>query len=231
MKAPLKTNETKKLFYNKFVYKLNLELGGVAYLKRMSFEDIKKMQSFGSSFGRNLNVRDQAIRNKREIIELGFFLEACKTKYTFHSRAEGSTLSLYTNDEKFIDKVKKECKDYATELWTPSSPEAELFLKSNTRKIICNELPKGKYRYKVHIANAHIPTTARVSFLNWAEKYDDSRLFLPYSTKKSLGESGPGYFYGQYFYTSDDKMLNMSLMFFSDYIQKTEHYVLKTELS
>ena len=231
MKAPLKINETKKLFYNKFVYKINLELGGVAYLKRMSFEDLKKMQSFGSSFGRHSTTRDQAIKNKKEIIELGFFLEACKSKYTFHSRAEGSTLSLYSNDENFVNKIKKECKDYTTELWEPASVQAESFLKSNTRKIICDALPKGKYRYKVHIANASIPTNSRVSFLNWANKYDDSRIFLPCSTKRNLGEESAGYFYGQYFYTSDDKMLNMSLMFFSDYIQKTEHYVLKTELS
>ena len=229
----LKINETKKLFFNKFVYKLNLELGGICYLKRMSLSSIEKLEHFGTTYGygRHTGQRDHAVKNKHKILALGFFLEDCAQTHKFQSRAEGSTLGLYTNDINFINKVKSEWAEIVSEVWQPSSSEAETFLRSNTRKIICNELPKGRYRYKVHLAQRQIPTNIRVGFLNWASKYGDERLHLPYTTKKNLGEEGSGYFYGQYFYTSDDKILNMSLMFFSDYIQKTEHYVLKTELS
>lgn len=233
MKTLWKNKETKRLFFNKYIYKLTLELRGICQIKRISLEDIAALPKPESiDFGRNFyRHRADAYQNKGEIIKIGMFLESkSQLGCDFKTRAEGSSLNIYTNERALIDEIVNNFGNYVTEMQEPISKEAGEFLKGNIRKILCNELPNGIFRYKVHIGYKSIPEQNRVGFLNWSEKYGDDRIFMPKGTKHLLGPSGHGYAYGQYFYVSDEKMLNMALMFFSDYIQKTENYILKSEL-
>jgi len=233
MKALPKINETKRLFFNKFVFKVSFELGGISYLKRLTLNELQNLKPVNRGitvYSRYNGQMEHAYHNKEEIIKIGLYLEDVKKDYVFHTRFEGSTMSVYTNDEILFKIVQQDLKKYLSEVWQPANKEAENFLRNNVRKIICNELPSGLYRYKVHLANKHMPEVIKNNFLSWSQKYGEEKLYIPSSARRLFTNSGDSYFYGQYFYASDEKMKNMALMFLSDHILKTEHYVLKTEL-
>jgi hypothetical protein len=232
MKTLWKIKETKKAFFGKYIYKVSLELRGISQLKRSSLADIASIpKPMDSEFNiPYYKSKQEAYQNKAEILSIGSFLEIESGICDFKTRAEGSTFNIYTNDRDFVDRFLTAFGKHVFELYEPATKEAGEFLKKNMRKIICDELPNGLFRYKVHIGYKTIPEKSREGFLNWTKKYGEERIYMPRSTKNLLGSGGSGFCYGQYFYVSDEKMLNMTLMFFSDYVNKTENYILKSEL-
>ena len=66
-------------------------------------------------------------------------------------------------------------------------------------------------------------------FVSWADKFKD-RIYLPIGTRRVLDGLAHPYIYGQYFYAKDQKMASMALMIMGDHLNKTEEYVLKSEL-
>ena len=225
------TKETKRLYFNKWIYKICLHLEGMSYIKRTSLKNLMLLDYSPVTNGWYFRQKQLAVNNKDELIKIALFLEDSKEHYSFQTRTEGPTLGIFTNDLSLIDKVNSEFGPLVTDVYQPLNDDVAKYLISNKNKIICTELPSGLYQFKTYFTSSQkIPASTRTNFLAWADNYSDEKISMPKSTRIFLEGSNGYYSYGQYFYTSDSKMLAMALMFISGYASKTDEYVLKTDI-
>lgn len=228
----LKTKITNKLFYKRWLYKIVVTCGGISHLHRKGIGYILSVEKMPVLSGWQSTINNTIFNNKRQLVEIGSYLEVCLKDKKYQIRVESSNLALFTNDADLVDLVLKGLEKHVTELHKPSSLEHATFLESNKSKVLCDELPHEKYRYKIYFKNGNAPSAeARESFLKWSSKFDDGRIYLPLGTRKILDGSTYPYFYGQYFYAKDNKMASMALMIMGDYMGKTEEYILKSEVN
>jgi len=183
-----------------------------------------------SAYDNAYSSRRSAFLNKARLIEIALFLESIGQTCQFQTRVESSSLCVFTNDETLVDTIQKEFSDLVQGIWKPENEDMAMYLTSNNRKVICNELPNGLYRFKVYLNSSNkIPANLKESFLVWADKHGEKRVGLTRSTREFF-ENKMIYSYGQYFYTSDDKMLSMALMFIGQFVNKTEEFVVKEQV-
>ena len=204
---------------------------GISYVKRTSLKKLMELEPWSNSNSWGFSSRNAAVHNKAELIKIALFLEDCAEKYQFQTRAEGPSLNIFTNDLTLVDRITTEFGNLVSDFYQPMNDEIASYLVNNKNKIVCAELPNGIYRYKTYFGSSDkIPHNIRQGFLGWVSNYSQDKISMPRSTRDFLEKTGGFYSYGQYFYTSDSKMLAMALMFVSSYTAKTEEYVLKTEV-
>jgi hypothetical protein len=229
----LKNKTTKKLFYKKWLYKVVMHCPCVSYLCRYGSDYILKVDdklSWGSSYTNSSRTAATIFKNKGKILEFGFTLEDLLKDREYQKRVESDTLAVFTNDLSLVEILQIKLVNYVTEIYSPSDDEQALFLQQNKNKVICEELPHNNYRFKIYFKNGvRLKQDFKNSFLTWTSRFDDGRILLPRSVKEML-ENDHTYIYGQYFYAKDSKMTSMALMFMGNYLNRTEEYVLKSEL-
>jgi hypothetical protein len=204
---------------------------GISYVKRMSLKKLMELEPWTNSNSWGYSSRNAAVHNKEELVKLALFLEDCAEQYQFQTRAEGPSFNIFTNDLTLIERIKNEFGQLVSEIYQPINDDVANYLVNNKNKIVCAELPNGIYRYKTYFGSSDkIPQNVRQGFVGWVSNYGQDKISMPRSTRDFLEKTGGFYSYGQYFYTSDSKMLAMALMFVSSYTAKTEEYVLKTEV-
>jgi len=234
MKKSLKIKEctTKKLFYKKWLFKIVIECGGLSSLHRRGIEYIQTVKPMYNSSSTWLKSSTQTIiSNRHNLIEIAYKLEDILTLAPNQIRTEGGSTAIFTNSEKLIKEVSIQLQKYVVEIHRPAGTEQADFLLTNKNKIICERLPLAGYRYKVHFKNGEFKKENMDSFLNWAKNFEDGRIHIPKSTKRILeGETYP-MMYGNYFYAKDQKMAAMALMIMGDHLNKSEEFVLKSEVN
>lgn len=211
MKPILK--KTKRLFFKKWAYKITARVEKASHVKR-----------FDLSFMKRYNVDSNVLKLKLELEELA-------SKYEFQTRCEGDRLSFFTNSVDFLDVIKNKFPTKIVEITEPENDAVLTLLKNNINIVVCEQLPKKTQRYKIYLNGKYnIPADLGLNFTTWAEKYQN-KVSIPYGLKYVLKSNKDFRPYGNYFYTSDDKMLSMALMFLGKHVQYTEKYVLKSELN
>jgi hypothetical protein len=223
MTPALKT--TNKLFYKKWLYKITAYFDSINYVKRCSYDTLIKIRNNVDAYPRF------SLKDINEMIKLKTKLESWDLGFQFQSRAEGNSISFFTNDTKFINEVKSHFKKSITEIVEPESVDTAKLLTDNVNIVICEKLPKNNQRYKVYL-NSKFPINAdlAMNFYNWSVKYSN-KINIPYGLKQNLSSNRNFVPYGYYFYTSDDKILSMALMFLGKHVQTTEKFLLKSELN
>ncbi len=234
---PLKRLNTKKLFYKRWLYKIVVKCDGLGYLRRHGLPAVTNLQPRPSQTNSShayywrYDSETKAFGNKTNLIEFGVFLEEALSKYPNQIRVEGDHCGVFTNSLDLVELIEKKYKKYVIEIHSPVDDKIAGFLGNNKNKVVCNELPYENYRFKVYFKNGvTLSDTFKGGFLKWAEKFEDGRIHLPQGTRRVLEGDHP-YCYGQYFYAKDSKIASMALMFMGDYLNKTEEYVLKTEIA
>lgn len=229
---PLKIKTTPKLFYKRWIYKVVVTCGGINHLHRNGLEYVRDIVPTGGLRWNGLpHYSDTVHKNKDNLIIIGLFLETALTDKEYQIRAESNTLAIFTNDKQLVDTIVNNLTQFVTELYQPTDDDHAKFLSSNKSKVICNELPHETYRFKIYFKSGNAPSEeVRERFLQWSNKFNDGRIHIPRGTERILNGDTFPYFYGQYFYAKDEKMAAMALMFMGDYLNKTEEYVLKTEV-
>lgn len=224
--------DTKKLFYKRWLYKIVVTCGGINHLHRRGMEYVANIIPQSSMWNGKSHYTKTVSDHKVNLLEIGAFLETALKDKQYQIRAESSNAAIFTNDETLVNTIANGLPSYVTEIHKPKNLDEAKFLQSNKSKIICEMLPHDKYRYKIYFKNGHAPSEqARHSFLSWSDKFDDGRILVPEGTRKILNDERHPYFYGQYFYAKDSKMASMALMIMGDYLNKTEEFVLKSEIT
>ena len=225
---PLKSKTTKKLFYNKWLFKVVIECGGLSSLHRQGVEYIHSARATSNNPWRR-SQEENVFKNRDKLLHIASVLEILLPLAEHQIRVEGSSCSIFTNSDDLVERIKASLSSFLTEVHKPVNADEAKFLSSNKNKIICEQFPLEKYQFKIYFRNGEIKDTALLqNFVIWADKYGD-RIHIPNGARKIIDNSYH-YFYGQYFYAKDQKIAGMALMMMGNYLNKTEEYVLKSDV-
>jgi hypothetical protein len=142
----LKANTTTRKFYNKWLYKVTLNIPGVAIFRQYGLEQIPLLNFAGQKHSHSIMGR--AALHKQELIALSVFLSKWDSEL-WAKRIEYNSVDLYTNDKKMYEELSLNFEEFVS---TRSEPnECDLDILEHTGSIIVKKLPHDKYAYKAFL--------------------------------------------------------------------------------
>jgi len=237
----LKIEQTEKPFYNKYLYKLQLDCKGIRRYKwkletpeqlKAHFDSLPMLSDRQLSWGffyREMSDGYTAPDTQclNVIAQLARF--ARKNKDHSMIRCEGSWCSIYANDPAVLNNFL-----HATEKYFARKHSFDLWLRTVT---VPNEhvtygdvnvaykkkLPYNKYNYKVNVSTSKKQDyyTRGLAFLEWAKQIDS--IYIPDNAQENL--TNKMYSYGKiYFYATDLASVQMSQILLSDSINSIQEF-------
>lgn len=145
-------------------------------------------------------------------------------------RAEWETLSIFCKNEKLFYEIELDLARWLYEVHQPGTREELDFLLGQTRrKIVCNELPHGKYRYRVKLKST-MDVNARQSFITWIKQYGD-KVSISTHTEMWFGCSNSGYGWNPFLLVEDSAMLTMASLFLGGNARFVEEFVPRSSIN
>ena len=216
----MKVYRTKKLFFGKWLYKIETSTPGASLIKRWGVSDSQK-------FCNNPNDtrwrKHYTTADKTQLLEYISAVEPFLNK-NLQMRAEWNTLNFYISDPDLYDQLKKELGKWITSVTEPVSVDDIESLTENGSMVLCDELPYGKFQYRLYI-RYQLPPNTRLTFLEWLNNYGDN-VKISSGTERWL-QSGNPYFQDPFVYIADQNLLLMIRLFLGNYARKTEEFVLR----
>ena len=224
MKTPIQKLKSSKLFYNKWPYKVECVQPGASRIVHTGAEICKEWCRTGKglSFGRY----GQGVADKDRYLK---FIEAVEPflerKEHVQIRVEGSHFNLFCKDAAVLEEIDNAISTWITKISGPTTAEELEFLLSNGhKKILRDELPKERYKYRIYF-KSKFPVDKRQSFVVWADKYGE-KIEISGTSRRWL-QGSRHYAQDPFMYVDDDKMLSMAGMYLSGYVKKVEEFILR----
>ena len=142
----LKADITNRRFYNKWLYKVTLNIPGVSIFRQNSLEKIPLLNFDGQKHTHSTMAR--ASLHRQELIALSSFLLEWD-KELWSKRIECSAIDIYTNDKTMYTDLFLAFEEMACARSEPN--EKDLDLLENTGSIIVKKLPHNRYAYKAFL--------------------------------------------------------------------------------
>jgi len=142
----LKADITNRRFYNKWLYKVTLNIPGVSIFRQNSLEKIPLLNFDGQKHTHSTMAR--ASLHRQELIALSSFLLEWD-KELWSKRIECSAIDIYTNDKTMYTDLFLAFEEMACARSEPN--EKNLDLLENTGSIIVKKLPHNRYAYKAFL--------------------------------------------------------------------------------
>lgn len=221
-------NETIKLHYGKYLYKIKMvnQLGSIF---RTEFQRDGKLgyarkflNEYNSDAGDGRIIKKgrffDTVISQEELDDANYIYKVLRYAKNYLVRCEYNTLIVYSNNLNFINKLKHGIKSYNCEIWAPLNKNID-YLKQNKNIIIVNTQPELKYK------------------VTFGRKKSSPALgdWLAANTDKSKAGSvfirncqDNGWINGQYIYARDEKVLLLINMLAGDNIIKIEELVCRT---
>ena len=228
--------KTKKLFYNKWPYKIETYIRGASrvhysgptktILWCQGVERIDHWENEYSFWGAR---RNQGI-DKTELAKFAKAVTPYLTrKKEIQIRCEGAHLNLFTADKSIVDNIKKDLYPWIRAITAPvDDNELQFLLDNGHKKVLCNQLPYNKYKYKVFF-NTSFESAQRKNFYKWIERYDD-RIDFPESVERWL-LSNRTYMQDPFIYIEDEKMLSMALLYVGNNVKKVQEFIPRDKIN
>jgi hypothetical protein len=159
----LKANTTNRRFYNKWLYKVTLNIPGVAIFRQNSLEKIPLLNFDGQKHTHSTMAR--ASLHRQELIALSSFLLRWDNEL-WSKRIECSSIDIYTNDKTMYTDLFLTFEEIACARSEPN--EKDLDLLENTGSIIVKKLPHNRYAYKAFLLPHKIKDRKdKKEYVNW----------------------------------------------------------------
>ena len=165
----LVVKETKKLFYNKWLYKISLDIPGCAILRNRSGDDLEYFLSDlpfsfpANQFPQSLQAR--ALKSKKTLIELNLLISSYD-KSTYTKRIEADFFDLYTNNKTLLNEIEQNFNSCVRLVSRPKTKNVNKLL-NNKNTIYVESLPKEKYEYRVYLKPHRVQQDKKSGFLKW----------------------------------------------------------------
>jgi hypothetical protein len=230
----MKLRETKKLHYNKYLYKLSVPNQCASFFRT----EFQKDGHLGYARQR-LDVLNQHYNQKETSITVpwgsgGRFYDKIpvehyydaidiyrhlKCKPGFTVRVEVNNLNIYSNDRKFLISLSNKLRNHYIEFWEPSPEDIDTLL-TNENIIIVNNPPI--YEFKITLGKGK----GNPSLASWI----DANPKLGKMGEIAKGECYKnGWVKGYYFFVRDTKSLLIAQMLVGDNIQRIDKLVYNKE--
>lgn len=226
----MKLRETKKLHYNKYLYKLSIPNQCAAFFRTEFQRDgqLNYARHRLDVLHQHYNIKEkniivpwsQSSRNY-DTIPVEHYYDAIeiyrhlKNKSGFTIRIETHTLNIYSNDRKFLTSLSNKLRHRFIEFWEPAPEDVEKLL-TGENIIIVNKPPI--YEFKITLGKGKgssslaswidaNPNLAKIGDIAKAECYNN------------------GWVKGYYFFVRDTKSLFIAQMLVGDNIQRIDKLV------
>lgn len=224
MKTPIQKLKSSKLYYNKWPYKVECLQVGASKIIYSGVETCKEWCLSGK--GLRFTRYDEQVLDKDKylefIIAVAPFLDR---KEDMRIRVEGKHFNFFCMDPTILEEIDLKVGQWISKISGPTTQEELEFLLSNGhKKILCDALPKDKYKYRVFFKSA-FTMNKRSAFIHWADKYGDKIVISETSRRWLTGHRH--YAQDPFMYVEDDKMLSMIGLYLSGYVKKTEEFILR----
>jgi len=216
----MKVYQTKKLYFNKWLYKIETSTPGASLVKRWGVADSQKFCN---------NADDTRWRKHYTTADKAQLLEYINAVEPFldrdmQMRAEWDTLSFYLNDPKLYTELKTALSDWVVSVTEPASTDDIASLQEKGCLVLCDDFPYEKFHYRIYM-RYQMPQHLRLNFLNWLENYHDT-IRPSKGTVRWMRSSLP-YFQDPFVYVTDQSQLLMVKLFLGNYARKTEEFILR----
>ena len=211
-----------KLYYGKWPFKIECVLTRSSMIVRLGVKGTRHWAIYDT------NTWIKSSKYEKEcVLEFLDVVEPYLDK-ELQIRAEGSHFNFFCRDRELKDAIVKDVAKWLKAVDGPDSDEElEFMLASGRKKVICSNLPYGKYRYKINL-RPNMPIDARPKFLEWAKKYGDSVSIADSTNRWLAGRTA--YVQAPFMYVHDDKTLAMFGLFLGNNVRIVEEFVLRENL-
>jgi hypothetical protein len=216
----MKVYQTKKLYFNKWIYKIETSTPGASLIKRWGAVDLQYVcnNHNDARWRKHYTTAD-----KEQLLEYITAVEPFLDK-EMQMRAEWDTLNFYLNDYSLYKQLQRSLADWIVSVTEPASIDDVESLQEKGSLVLCNELPYNRYRYRLYL-RYQMPIHLRLNFLGWLDNY-------PQEVKPSKGTirwlSGKSpYLQDPFIYVNGQSQLLMVKLFLGEYVRKTEEFVLR----
>lgn len=205
MKLPktLLVKDTLKLFHNKYQYKIVFRSSGAILFRNKNYNYAHNILNKNSK-PFYLKIKEE---DKNQIEKMINLLETFDQN-EFTLRIESPLISLYTNNEKYIENIISADSKNVKYVCVPNKNLPAL----EKNNVIVKKL---NFQYKVYIGTTNQNYN---SFVAWAEQ--NSKIKITKKCKKDLSNSKS--FGGSYFYVADEKNMTVVKLFLGSNISKIE---------
>jgi hypothetical protein len=217
----MKIYNTNRLFFKKWLYKVETHISGASYLKRWGVEETLGFcdNTGKAGFYLRATTTDKA-ELKKYILAVQPFLNK-----QVQLRAESNMLSFFLSDTNLYKELIKSAYPWITSVTEPASDEeAKMLLEGKTSQVLCDQLPHDKFHYKVFL-RYQMPTNSRLAFLEWIKNYDDTVRPSKNTVKWLLG--GSPYMQDPFIHVSDKNQLLLTKLYLGQYARNTQEFVLR----
>lgn len=136
-----KVKEAKKLFYNKFGYKITLRMRGAVYFRIHGTPDTFKINESNQIYSWQL----EAFNNKEKILLLDSILKKYDKSF-WKIRVERNLIDIYSTEKDMIVDIESFFEDSIYHIYKPSETISE-----EKNVVNCKKLPHNKFVYKVFL--------------------------------------------------------------------------------
>ena len=220
----MKTHESHKLFYGKYLYRLEIRNSLANFfreknlpLARATIDTLHSQSDHGKPLHLQRGLREQYI-NDIDFFDAkklyGFFVKMDEYKL----RVQSNYLSVYANDLQWLNNIAKQITpDRVLNLYKPHEKYKDLL----TPNTIIIEEGTG-YEYKVTFGTKE----GEPAFARWAEANPKLIKIGPVAKKEALNK---GYVNGMYFYARDDKTLQLCSLMTTN-IRRIDKLIVKSNI-
>jgi hypothetical protein len=165
-----KTKLTNRKFYNKWLYKVSLHIGGAAIFRYKGLEAVQDLCVNLDPNERPYSVSAKAYANKDVIYKLAELLRTFDQDL-WSKRIENSRVDIYTNSLEIYNSVSDIFEDLVLQKFEPDLDKIDL-LNDSQSVILAKKLPHGIYNYKAYLLPHKMAgdKEGKMQYVNWLKK-------------------------------------------------------------
>lgn len=221
MHSPIRKLKSSKLFYNKWPYKIECIQYGASRIIHAGLEITRSWCNGSKSFQYDNWEKKQG--DKTQLLKFIEAVEPFLKDQDLQIRVEGSHFNIFCKDPELVTEIDERLFPWIRRISGPTTQEELAFLLSNGhKKILCDQLPKGMYQYRIFF-KSNWPAEKRLSFLEWSANYDSKLQLSGVSEAWILGKRK--WAQDPFMYVYDDKMLSMLGLYLGGYVKKVEEFI------
>jgi hypothetical protein len=165
----VKVQETRRKFYNKWLYKISVRNSGAVIFRVLPLESIE--DSCNNFYSRRYHHYLKNPQENASLIKIAKVLLSAP-KETWSIRVESSTLDIYTNNKDFYNKIGNDLGNRVFRRFEPDTNKLDIL--NEHRHIAVKKLPHNKYRYKVYLRAHELKSDihAKAELVKWLKTQD-----------------------------------------------------------
>jgi len=217
--------KTKKKFYNKYIYKITLNLKGSVSLRYNSLDEVLN-KCVQQDFSAGTKWRDRVFKELRDNSHHWIKLIGILNQYdnkTWSKRLEGDYIDFYTNDKSMYETIGSEFEQFCVLRSQPEKGKEQQLLESN-KEIFCKKLPHDKYQFKVYLKPHRVRRDEKAALANWLDNQRPNITFTS-SIKKWLLSTESNWD-RRYIYVDNESTLLMIKLRSSEVLGRVHKYVI-----